>query len=379
MKRRIKKAKVKFLSFCPRGANQLRTVYKEDGSFSVESLVKASPDFNEQGELFACVYAPEFRDSQGDIASAPVIKEMMYDAAKEGLSLDLRHNEEPLAKADAFIAESFVIQKDDPRFADMSTYDGSPVDVTGGWGVVLKIDNPVLREKYRQGEWAGISLSGMAAGQIEKHDSDEAPGWFNSFLQKIGFKNLQISGDIEMTGDELKAILTENNKAIVTGFASVMAKMQGVELDDEGNPKAPATKTEKGDAAFEGEITPKNLKKHALKLRKEQVVKGLDWTDTEAIKKAEEELASIQAEEEALAQPKSDSKDDDLSEEEVAAGIAKEDSSTVRDLKLRLFKEQKRSNQPPTGSKTEKSDTDSHVALGQAMAEEVNKRRGYAS
>lgn len=157
--RRITKAKISFLSLCPRGKNRLPTIFKDDGSIEVGMLAKG---LNEEGVLYAIVYAPEFRDKDGDIASAAVIKDMAYTAAKEGMDLDLRHDCKALSKDQAFVAEQFIVQKGDPRFSDMKDYEGNEVDPTGSWGVAIKIDDPELRRLYREGEWAGVSMFGQA-------------------------------------------------------------------------------------------------------------------------------------------------------------------------------------------------------------------------
>ena len=151
--RRIKKARIQFVSLVPKGANGIATIYKDDGSFNFGLLVKdAGSAFADKGELVAVVYAPERRDSQGDIASAEVIKEALYESARNGFDIDIRHDGKAVPRDKAFVAESFIVQKNDPRFTDMKDYSGTPVDPTGSWGVVLKIDDQELRKLYREGK-----------------------------------------------------------------------------------------------------------------------------------------------------------------------------------------------------------------------------------
>ena len=70
IKRRILKAKISFLSLCPRGMNQIQTMFKsEDGEnheVFLSTLIKG--DMTEQGELLAVVYAPDMVDGEGDTA-----------------------------------------------------------------------------------------------------------------------------------------------------------------------------------------------------------------------------------------------------------------------------------------------------------------------
>ena len=160
-KRQILKAKIGFISLCPAGANTIHTMYKSDNGNKNIELQMLSKDMTEQGELTCCVYVPDLEDSQGDQASAAVIKDFAYDFAKNGGNIDIRHNEEALSKDDIFIAETMIIQKGDERFEGMEDYDGNSVDVTGGWGVILKVEDEELRKLYRSGDWGGISMGGM--------------------------------------------------------------------------------------------------------------------------------------------------------------------------------------------------------------------------
>ena len=170
-KRQILKAKIGFISLCPAGANTIRTMYKSDDGDKNIDLQVLSKDMSEQGELVCCVYAPDMEDSQGDQASAEVIKDFAYDFAKNGGNIDIRHNEKALNSDDIFIAETMIIQKGDSRFEDMEDYDGEPVDVTGGWGVILKVEKEELKELYRSGEWGGVSMGGM---MLARDTSDES-------------------------------------------------------------------------------------------------------------------------------------------------------------------------------------------------------------
>lgn len=154
-KRRFKKGRIDFLSLCHRGANNLSVVYK--GEESTRVILKASED---KGEITALVYVPEVRDNQGEIASAPVIKDMAYGFAASGQQIDILHNESPVDSTRAFVAENFIVQKGDPRFTGWKDLDGNTIDPTGAWGVVIKVNDPVLRALYRDGKWAGISMGG---------------------------------------------------------------------------------------------------------------------------------------------------------------------------------------------------------------------------
>jgi hypothetical protein len=222
-KKRILKAKIDFISLCPKGANTLKTVYKaEDGQDQDVSFSVLSKDMTEQGELLAVVYSPDLVDSQGDTASAEVIKEMAYGFARDGKGIDIRHNSELVAKEAAFIAESFIIQKDDPRFKGFKDYEGTEIDVTGGWGAVIKIEDEDLRKKYKSGEWGGISMGGLMLAQ----DADENKSVLKSIkdlLNKVMEKQNSKNTEIDMDAKELAALLATNNTALVAALKEVLA------------------------------------------------------------------------------------------------------------------------------------------------------------
>ncbi len=159
-KRRILKGMIDFISLVPAGSTELSTIYKsEDGGPEI-CIAELSKDMTEDGEIISVVYAPERVDDQGDVASAEVIKDFAHDFMQKGGQIDIKHNEIALSKDDIFVAESMIVQKGDPRFADVKDYDGNVVDVTGGWGVVIKVISEDLRALYRSGAWKGTSMGG---------------------------------------------------------------------------------------------------------------------------------------------------------------------------------------------------------------------------
>jgi len=224
-RRRITKAVIDFISLVPRGANLMPVIYKaDDNTVELSTLFKASNSFSDDGEVTAIVYAPEKTDSQGDIASASVIKEAAHDFMRRGGGIDIRHDGVKLSRDKAYVAESFIVQKDDPRFADIKDYNGQPVDVTGAWASVLKVEDPELRRLYREGKWNGVSMGGKAA--VEALKSDDAA---ERIVAKLGELLGTNKKEPEMTPEELKKALEANNTslvaAITAGFAAVSKEL----------------------------------------------------------------------------------------------------------------------------------------------------------
>lgn len=160
-------ADVQFLSLCIGGKTGLKGLYKSDDGAKVRAvpfMVKAADAFDERGELLVCVYPPKLEDDDRNWASAETIEQMAHGCMRKGIQLDIQHDGEPVPASDAAVVESFIIQKGDARFDGME-HNGKalpPDALAGGWGALVKLDNPVLRAAYREGGWSGISLGGPA-------------------------------------------------------------------------------------------------------------------------------------------------------------------------------------------------------------------------
>lgn len=352
MKRRIKWAKVEFLSLCPRGANRMAVVYKSDdpneAKVSLETLTKASTDFDEKGELLAVGYPAEIRDAQGDIAGAEVVKEMAYSFMSSGGKLDLRHNNNLIAKERAFVAENFLVQKSDGRFHDWKDAQGGGVgDLTGSWAVVLKVEDPELRKLYRNGGWNGVSFEGRVGLVVEK-EGDTMD--FEKFLLAL-------------------------KESLATQTATLSKS-----ITDALTPKPAPTPTpepaKKEDAApvFKGPLTVENLKKHREAVIRHNLLKTVNLDDPEALAAAIEQLEKEH--EAALLSETPEQKIDRLQKEN-------------RALSQRVKKQDRASAQPgdtttapsdqvatfANGVTVSKADVD----LGNSMAASQNKRNGFAA
>ena len=278
MRRRIRKAEIKFVSLVPKGANRLAPVYKADGSFEVGCLSKASESFDESGELLNVVYAPDMRDSQGDIADAAVVKEMAYGFIANGAGIDINHDGKPVPRERAHIAENFLIQKTDSRFHGWKDTEGKDVDLTGGWATVIKINDPDLRKKYRSGEWAGVSMGGTALVEAEK--SAPTP------------PTPTPTPEPAMTPEELKAL----QKAISDGFSTLTADLSKA-LKPETPPAPPAPPAPKADEApvFKGDSSnPRQLQLHERALEAFELKKSTDFADPASVREYRAALQELQ-------------------------------------------------------------------------------------
>jgi len=316
---RIKSAKIVKLALCKRGMNGLRTLYKaDDGTITVEMLCKASADFADTGELLAVAWVPDHADNEGDWCEAHVVKEMLYGFMLEGAQLNLSHEGKTLTREQAFVAEAFLIQKSDPRFVGWQTYTGQPVDVTGGWGTVIKIEDPAIRKDHREGGWSGVSIEGKAV-------VDDVP------------PPIKKDDDMALTEDDLKKVRDifkaerEAEKAAEADVAKKAAEKAAAEK--------PAA------IEFEGDRNkPEDVEKHLAKVKAAKV----DWSDPVAVAK---HLAELQKGDEDT----DGSDEDDENEGTVETDEEGEDEETELEKAQRRVRELKRrSCAPVKKAKSEK-------------------------
>lgn len=289
--RRIKKAAIKFISLVPAGANLVDTVYKSDGTFTIGTLMKASDNFDEAGELTSVVYAPNFRDAQGDIADADVVKQMAHDFLANGGSIDINHDGKPLPREKARVAETFLVQKTDTRFHGWKDRNGNPVDLAGAWAAIIKIDDPELRKKYRSGDWAGVSMGGTAVVEAEK--SGDLLRTFVELLSRESAQTITTQTNKQsnvMTPQEMQTILAENNKALLAGFAELAKTL------------APKTEQKPADGGFPAHVlaNPRLLKKALREKEMQALAKStLDVGDYAGYREGLAEMKKAWADEDA--------------------------------------------------------------------------------
>lgn len=283
MKRRIKKARISHLSLVPRGANKMPVLYKEDGQVELQALVKQGTD---EGEILAVVYAPDVTDAQGDVASADVIKEMAYDAMRRGVEIDVRHNLKPLTKEQAYVAESFLIQKGDQRFQGFKDYSGNAIpSLEGAWATVIKVDDPEIRKAFREGQFNGVSMYGQAEVEAIKESTDT-----EQFLSKLAEALVPSlpSEEITMNKEELEALLAQREDALVAKMGELLAKSQEPPAADDSD-----------ETVFKGDLTnPADVAAHVERLKAQQLRKSIDTGSLEqmlALQKALGETPEVES------------------------------------------------------------------------------------
>jgi hypothetical protein len=377
--KRIKKARIQFITLCPRGRNQMPVLYKADGTVAFDALTKATED---AGELTNIVYTPERPDTDNHLASAEVIKDMAHSFQKEGGQIDIRHDGKAVGPDQAYVAESFIVQKGDPRFADYTDYNGNAVDATGAWATVIKIDDPELRRLYREGEWNGVSMFGQGLLTVEKADEEEAPGWFTKFLSRVGIKNINSTTpiqEINVEKQELQEILKADREALVADLVKALKPEPTIEETNE-------------DITKEDDIDltdPKALREQAEKLEKEEAIKNLDLSDPKALRayadsleKADDDSADDSADDAA------DETADDAADENIEKEDDDADAKLIDELRAKLRKAEIKQGSRQTASADSNEDEvyadfskeeTAAIKQGSRMAQFNNKEHGFTA
>lgn len=214
VKRRIKRGKITHVSLCRRAMNQLPILMKSGDRVQIELLTKALPE----GLIHALVYVPNVVDAEGDIASAQAIKQMAHDFLANGGNIDIEHNLQALGPDRVRIAETFLVQKGDPRFAGWKDYQGRDVNAEGSWALILKVLDSELLKLVESGELNGVSMFGNA--EVE-----------------LLHKTTNTTNTNSMNLEQMQALCEMLTKSLASALApKPVAPAQPVQIPFEGDP-----------------------------------------------------------------------------------------------------------------------------------------------
>lgn len=361
--RRIKKAKVTHLALVKRGANHLPVLYKSaDGSdeFKVETLMKAAPNFDELGELLVVAYAPEYRDTQGDIADHEMCKEMGHSFMREGARLNIRHGSEEVPKEKAYVAESFTIQPSDERFHDFKDYSGNEVNVSGGWGALIKIEDKELRRLFREDGWNGVSIQGPYKYVEESESSDN--------VQRA--LDLLHKQEQEMKPEELQAILKENRDALAVMVKEALQPAKPAEQSAEEKAAQAAKEAKPKPPEFKGDrLKKEDVLAHVNALKAFRLQETVDWSDPKSVENYYASLAKQAGDDDG-------SDDGDDTDDQDDEGMRKE-APARRRSEQPAVDQRTRSKVPEAlrDARLSKEEIEG-LACGQRMADFINKLNG---
>ena len=175
MPRELKDLEVSWISLVDKGANNKTILWKGSESDQHLKTIDIAKVNDEQQIVLGIVYSPNQVDAHGDFADAETIKQAAYNfmKARNTANVDKQHN---LEKQDAYIAESWIVEKGDPRFPE-------PGDV-GAWAVAIKIEDADLWQAVKSGEITGISLYGKS--HVEEDVEPEKKSLWKQFSEWVG-------------------------------------------------------------------------------------------------------------------------------------------------------------------------------------------------
>lgn len=149
----LKNIVISFISLVKAGANNRKILIKAiDGEPSIEfqaPIIKIDEDGR---RFYSVVYAPNEEDLQGEFASADDIQKAAYDFMKNlrAVNIDKNHSFE---NEQAFVAESWLIRKDDPLF---------PEEKEGSWAVGIIVEDDDVWKEILDGKIEAVSMGGIA-------------------------------------------------------------------------------------------------------------------------------------------------------------------------------------------------------------------------
>ena len=172
-KRILKQIDVSFISLVNKGANRKTIVWKSDDAPQIthDKVIPITKTDDEQRLVYGIVYSPDEVDSQGDTATAKVIKSAAHTFMKalRATNIDRQHD---FVAGQGYVAESWITRKNDDLF---------PSDPIGSWAVAIHVDNEDTWDAVKSGSISGLSLAGVALGEVVEKEQPADGG----ILQRI--------------------------------------------------------------------------------------------------------------------------------------------------------------------------------------------------
>lgn len=299
-KRILKKVDVTHISLVNKGANQKTIIFKSADTTNPDlKIIPIAKVDEDQHTVYGLVYSPNDEDSQGDIASVEVIKEMAYEFMQKGQTnnVDKQHN---FQSEEGFVAESWLTKANDPVFPDANV---------GSWAVAIKVEKEETWQTVKSGEITGLSLAGVAiVEEVEKSSSitkvikSKIAGWlgikkdFNSMQakQEINSK-MWILNDVIRNIFEDSAITDKQsaiNESIDQFKANIASELETVDVTKAGKTISTANET-KIKAAIAALNDLLNNNQTIQKEDNEMDANELKEAIEKAIKPIQDELATL--------------------------------------------------------------------------------------
>lgn len=215
----LKNIEVDYISLVNKGANRKEVIYKSaEGKEDAPSKEVEVKKYDEElGIMYGVVYSPDEVDTQGDQASASEIRKAAYQYMKKSSAgkVDLEHNTQPQA---AFVAESWILQKNDSTF---------PNEKEGSWAVGIKLESEELKKAVKAGELKAFSIGGRAE-RTEVTKSEGGEKTLSTFMKSFlgGLEKLVKNKDGQSPAPLGISSTDELSKAVEQGFGSLQSVIE---------------------------------------------------------------------------------------------------------------------------------------------------------
>ncbi|MCY7894210.1 XkdF-like putative serine protease domain-containing protein [Bacillus vallismortis] len=191
MARELKNAKISFVSYVDKAANQTEFFFtKSAGPPSFEKKVRlfTKSERDEQKLVYGIVYEPDVPDAHGDFMTAEEIEKAAHGFLAEAREIDINHSFEG---GTGVVVESYVAPDD--------FMIGSKQIAKGSWVLVTRASDEVW-EQIKAGIITGYSMAGTA--DVYEEEPVEKAGFFSVFKQMLTDKTGK--GTEEMRKEDMK-------------------------------------------------------------------------------------------------------------------------------------------------------------------------------
>ncbi|KJJ42979.1 phage portal protein [Bacillus subtilis] len=177
MARELRNAKISFVSYVDKAANQTEFFFtKSAGPPAFEKKVRlfTKSEQDEQKLVYGIVYEPDVPDAHGDFMTAEEIEKAAHGFLAEAREIDINHSFEG---GTGVVVESYVAPDD--------FMIGSKQITKGSWVLVTRASDEVW-EQIKAGIITGYSMAGTA--DVYEEEPVEKAGFFSVFKQMLADK-----------------------------------------------------------------------------------------------------------------------------------------------------------------------------------------------
>ncbi|WP_258729060.1 XkdF-like putative serine protease domain-containing protein [Bacillus atrophaeus] len=232
MPRELKNAKISFVSYVDKAANQTEFFFTKSAgppAFEKEVLLFTKSGSEEQKLVYGIVYEPDVPDAHGDYMTAAEIEKAAHGFLAEARNIDINHN---FQSGTGEVVESYVAP-DDFQI-------GTRLIKKGSWVLVTRAADEVW-EQIKAGVITGYSMAGTADTHEEEPD-EKASGLMGVFKQLLSDRDSQrgLKTRFQKMGEDTKDMKKEDMKeSIEHALYPLLKRLDAIEKNTEAAEEKP--------------------------------------------------------------------------------------------------------------------------------------------